>query len=226
MTSVPATRYRAEAVLFDLDGTLVDTLPDLAEAANRTLAEMGLPQRTLEEIATFVGQGINELVRRALGAQAADREVLERAQTTFRRHYAAVNGAQSRLYPGAWETLAALRDEGRKLAVVTNKAAQFTLPLLEKLGIAPFFATVVSGDTLPVKKPDPAMLTHALAQFGGVAPTAAVMVGDSRNDALAARALGMPVFLVTYGYSEGQPISEVPCTAYLDQLPEVINFLA
>jgi phosphoglycolate phosphatase len=222
-----AERYAAEVVLFDLDGTLVDTLPDLTEAANRTLVELGLPPRTQEEIATFVGQGIGELVRRALGAAvAADPAQLETALQVFRRHYAQVNGNDSRLYPGALETLETLRDAGRKLAVVTNKSSQFTLPLLERMGILSYFAAVVSGDTLPVKKPDPAMLRYALTQLGASSPTTAVMVGDSRNDALAARALEMPVFLVTYGYSEGQPIHEVPCTAYLESLPEVLNFLA
>jgi len=109
---------------------------------------------------------------------------------------------------------------------VTNKAEQFTRPLLEQMGIAPFFAAVVSGDTLPVKKPDPRVLTHALAQLGTTPPHEAVMVGDSRNDALAAQALGMPVLLVTYGYSEGQPIDEIACDAYLDRFDQVLHFLA
>lgn len=219
-------RYPGAALLFDLDGTLVDSLPDLAEATNRTLAELGLPLRDPEEIATFVGQGIGELVRRALGIAPGEApETVEAALTRFRRHYAAVNGARATLYPGVRETLEALQARGQPMAVVTNKAAQFTLPLLEKMGIAPFFAAVVSGDTLPVKKPDPAVLRHALAQLGGVPPVEALMVGDSRNDALPARALGMPVLLVTYGYSEGQPVPEIACDAYLDRFDQVLHFL-
>lgn len=222
-----ARKFPAQVLIFDLDGTLVDSLPDLAEATNRTLAELGLPPRAYEEIATFVGQGIGELVRRALGiAPEEDPEQVATALATFRRHYAAVNGSQATLYPGVMETLRALQEMDRPMAVVTNKAEQFTRPLLEQMGIAPFFAAVVSGDTLPVKKPDPRVLTHALAQLGTTPPHEAVMVGDSRNDALAAQALGMPVLLVTYGYSEGQPIHEIACDAYLDRFDQVLHFLA
>jgi phosphoglycolate phosphatase len=203
-------RYPAEAVLFDLDGTLLDTIADLAEGANRMLAEIGRPLRPLEEIHSFVGKGIPNLVRRCL--------------TEFRRHYAEVNGRHTRIYPGIPETLAALRAQGRRLAVVTNKAEAFTLPLLERMGMAAHFDAVVSGDTLPVKKPDPAVLFHACALLG-VQTSRTVMIGDSANDALAARAAGMPVLLVTYGYSEGMPVDSIDCDGLLSNAREALDRL-
>ncbi|AUM00729.1 phosphoglycolate phosphatase [Rhodocyclaceae bacterium] len=218
-------RYPAEAVLFDLDGTLLDTIADLAEGANRMLAELGRPLRTLEEVHSFVGKGIPNLVRRCLteNAQATEAEI-EAALPVFRRHYAEVNGRATRIYPGVIETLTALRAQGRPLAVVTNKAAAFTLPLLERMEIAGYFDTVVCGDTLPVKKPDPAMLFHACRLLGADAGRA-LLIGDSANDALAARAAGMPVLLVSYGYSEGMPVDSIDCDGLLSDAREVLDRL-
>jgi phosphoglycolate phosphatase len=218
-------RYPAEAVLFDLDGTLLDTIADLAEGANRMLAEIGRPLRPLEEIHSFVGKGIPNLVRRCLteNTHASEAEI-EAALPVFRRHYAEVNGRHTRIYPGIPETLAALRAQGRRLAVVTNKAEAFTLPLLERMGMAAHFDAVVSGDTLPVKKPDPAVLFHACALLG-VQTSRTVMIGDSANDALAARAAGMPVLLVTYGYSEGMPVDSIDCDGLLSNAREALDRL-
>lgn len=218
-------RYPAEAVLFDLDGTLLDTIADLAEGANRMLAEIGRPLRPLEEIHSFVGKGIPNLVRRCLteNTHASEAEI-EAALPVFRRHYAEVNGRHTRIYPGIPETLAALRAQGRRLAVVTNKAEAFTLPLLERMGMTAHFDAVVSGDTLPVKKPDPAVLFHACALLG-VQTSRTVMIGDSANDALAARAAGMPVLLVTYGYSEGMPVDSIDCDGLLSNAREALDRL-
>ena len=218
-------RYPAEAVLFDLDGTLLDTIADLAEGANRMLAELGRPLRTLDEVHSFVGKGIPNLVRRCLteNTQATEAEI-DAALPVFRRHYAEVNGRATRIYPGVLETLAALREQGRRLAVVTNKAEAFTLPLLERMGIAGHFDAVVSGDTLPVKKPDPAVLFHA-CRLLGVDAGRAVMIGDSANDALAARGAGMPVLLVTYGYSEGMPVDSIDCDGLLSNAREALDRL-
>jgi phosphoglycolate phosphatase len=218
-------RYPAEAVLFDLDGTLLDTIADLAEGVNRMLAEIGRPLRPLEEIHSFVGKGIPNLVRRCLteNTHASEAEI-EAALPVFRRHYAEVNGRHTRIYPGIPETLAALRAQGRRLAVVTNKAEAFTLPLLERMGMAAHFDAVVSGDTLPVKKPDPAVLFHACALLG-VQTSRTVMIGDSANDALAARAAGMPVLLVTYGYSEGMPVDSIDCDGLLSNAREALDRL-
>lgn len=210
-----AARFPVRAVLFDLDGTLLDTIRDLADAANLMLAELGRPERPLAQIHSFVGKGIPNLVRRCMTEDAeAGEDEIERAVSVFRRHYEAVNGRNTRIYPGIVETLEAMRGMALKLACVTNKAEAFTLPLLERTGLMPYFGAVVSGDTLPVKKPDPAVLHHACGLLGVAAPRA-LMIGDSANDALAARAAGMPVLLVTYGYSEGMPVDTIECDGLL-----------
>lgn len=218
--------YAVRAVLFDLDGTLLDTIADLAEGANRMLAELGRPPRPLAEIHSFVGKGMANLVRRCLTESArADEAEIDAAIGVFRRHYSAVNGLHTRLYPGVRDTLEALRARDLKLAVVTNKPEAFTVPLLERMGLAAHFAAVVSGDTLPTRKPDPAMLHHACAQLG-VGAAQALMVGDSANDALAARAAGMPVLLVDYGYSEGMPVDTIECDGLLSSALQVLDRIA
>jgi len=222
--SAPA-RFSPRAVLFDLDGTLLDTIADLADAANLMLAELGRPARTQAEIHSFVGKGIPNLVWRCMteGARATEAEV-ETAVAVFRRHYAVVNGASTTIYPGVLETLQTLRTRDLRLAVVTNKAEAFTLPLLERMEIAHYFDTVVSGDTLPVKKPDPATVRLACARLG-VTPTQALMIGDSANDALAAQGAGMPVLLVTYGYSEGVPVDTIECDGLLSNAFQALDHI-
>lgn len=208
-------RFPVRAVLFDLDGTLLDTIQDLADAANLMLAELGRRERPLEQIHSFVGKGIPNLVRRCMTEDAeAGEDDIARAVAVFRNHYARVNGRNTRIYPGVLETLDAMRGMDLLLACVTNKAEAFTLPLLERTGLMPYFGAVVSGDTLPLKKPDPAVLHHA-CELLGVAVPHALMIGDSANDALAARAAGMPVLLVTYGYSEGMPVDTIECDGLL-----------
>lgn len=218
-------RFAPRAVLFDLDGTLLDTIADLADAANLMLAELARPARSLAEIHSFVGKGIPNLVRRCLteSASASEHEI-DAAVTVFRRHYAVVNGARTRIYPGVVELLERLRGRGLPLAVVTNKAEAFTLPLLERMAIAHHFDTVVSGDTLAAKKPDPAMLHLACARLG-VAAGHALMVGDSANDAFAAREAGMPVLLVSYGYSEGMPVDTIECDGLLSSALELLDHI-
>ena len=213
------------AVLFDLDGTLLDSIPDLSEACRRMMAELGRPPHSLEAIRTFVGKGMVNLVRRCLveSGSAQDAEV-DAAVEVFRRHYAAVNGDATTLYPGVVPALEALAARGVPLACVTNKPAAFTEPLLARCGIADYFAVTVSGDTLAEKKPHPAPLQHA-CRLLGVAPAAALMVGDSANDAEAARAAGMPVLLVTYGYSEGRPVDSIDCDGLLSSLEDVLRHL-
>ncbi|QDF98717.1 phosphoglycolate phosphatase [Azoarcus sp. DD4] len=218
-------RFNARAVLFDLDGTLLDTIGDLAEAANRMLAELGRPLRPLAEVHSFVGKGLPNLVRRCLTENASATEAeIEAAIGVFRRHYTTVNGLGTRIYPGILETLAEMRARKLKLAVVTNKAGDFTRPLLAHMGIAHHFEAVVSGDTLPVKKPDPAMLFHA-CELLGVPAEEALMIGDSANDALAARAAGMPVLLVTYGYSEGMPVDTIECDGLLSNALQALDHI-
>ncbi len=219
-------RFQVEAVLFDLDGTLLDTVNDLGETANRMLADLSRPQRTLDEIRNFVGKGIPNLVRRCMteGSEASEGEI-EDAVQRFRQHYAEVNGSRSRVYPGVVEALDAMAARDLRLACVTNKAEAFTLPLIERMGIAKYFSVVVSGDTLPVKKPDPAVIRHACERLGTPAERS-LMIGDSANDALAARGAGVPVLLVTYGYSEGVAVDTIECDGLLSNALEALDYIA
>jgi len=218
----PNFPLRVKAVTIDLDGTLADTIPDLAAATNLMLRELGRPSLEVARIRDFVGKGIPKLVERALAGSVdgvAPPALVARALGAFERFYAEVNGRHSLLYPGVREGLQALRQMEMPLACVTNKSARFTIPLLEQLGLASFFGQVVSGDTLPQKKPDPAQLLHACREFG-IAPRDMLMIGDSLNDAQAARAAGCPVFCVTYGYNEGQDVRGLDVDAIVPSLIE------
>jgi phosphoglycolate phosphatase len=196
------------AVLIDLDGTLMDTAPDLAAAANAMRADFGLPALPVQRIAAFVGKGAEVLVQRALTDDPAGRASeadFARGRAAFYAHYHVVNGRHALLFDGVPQALHALRAAGLKLACVTNKPCEFTLPLLASMGIAGDFSAVVAGDEVAEKKPHPALLLEACARLG-VAPAQALMIGDSINDALAARAAGMPVVLVRTGYNEGESV--------------------
>lgn len=214
-------RFSVDAILFDLDGTLIDTVNDIAQSANRMLAELERPQRSVRQICSFVGKGIPNLVMRCMteGAVATEEEI-ETAIAVFHRHYTEINGRHATVYPGMIDLLKTLRDRKLPLACVTNKAEAFTLPLLERMGLAEFFDTVVSGDTLPVKKPDPSMLQLAVERLGARQP---LMVGDSANDALAARAAGMPVLLVTWGYSEGRSVDTLDSDGLLSNASDMLD---
>ena len=218
---------RVSAVTIDLDGTLADTIPDLAAAANTMLGELGRAALGLERIRTFVGKGIPKLVERTLADAFVDGVpggLMERALPVYERCYADCNGRHSALYPGVLEGLEALRGMGMPLACVTNKSGRFTVPLLEQLGLARYFEQVVAGDTLPKKKPDPAQFLHACAAFG-VAPRDMLVIGDSVNDAEAARAAGCPIFCVTYGYNEGRDVRELDVDAIVGSLFEATRLI-
>lgn len=211
------------AVLLDLDGTLLDTIPDLSAAANGMLAALGAPPLPVGDIATFVGKGTEHLVRRCLEdariGLPSDTAALAAALSVFNEHYHAVNGRESRVYPGVLEGLAAFREQGAALAVVTNKPTEFTLPLLERTGLSAWFDAVVCGDTCPRKKPDPMPLLHACAQLG-CSPQDALAIGDSVNDALAARAAGIKVLGVPYGYNEGIDIQTLDLDGIVSGIEE------
>jgi phosphoglycolate phosphatase len=209
-----------KAVTIDLDGTLLDTIPDLAAAANMMLAELGRPPLAIELIRTFVGKGIVRLVERTLAGDVdgvPDAALMARALPIFECHYVEVNGRHTTVYPGVQEGLERMREAGFPLACVTNKSARYTLPLLDKIGLARYFRTVVSGDTLARKKPDPDPLLHA-ATVLEIAPREMLMIGDSLNDTQAARAAGCPVFCVTYGYNEGHDVRDLDTDAVVDSL--------
>jgi phosphoglycolate phosphatase len=217
----------ARAILFDLDGTLLDSAPDLAAAANAMLVELGLPARDPAVIATYIGKGIPKLVERTFTGSldaAADPVLLARALPMYERYYAEESGRRSVPFPGVIEGLRALRDAGLPLACITNKAERFTLDLLQRTGLDGFFPVVVCGDTVVRKKPDPEPVLTACARLD-VRPADAVMIGDSANDVQAARAAGCPVWCVPYGYNEGRPVETLDCDAIVPDVAEAARRL-
>ncbi len=211
---------RFRAVLFDLDGTLLDTAPDLAAAANGMLSELGFARREPSAIATYIGKGIPVLVHRTLTGAfdgRAEQTLFARALAIFERCYAEESGRHSRPYPAVIEGLGRLQAAGFALGCVTNKAERFTLDLLRRFDLERFFACVVSGDALPRKKPDPLPILHACERLR-VAPSETLVIGDSANDVAAARAAGCTVWCVPYGYNEGRPVASLACDATVADL--------
>jgi phosphoglycolate phosphatase len=216
-----------KAVMIDLDGTMLDTVADLAVAVNLLLQKLGRAPLAESLVRNFVGKGIPNLVRRALvGALDGepDAELFERALPLYLDCYESVNGKHTVFYPGVREGLDAMKSAGFPLVCVTNKSARFTLPLLEQMQLADYFSSVVAGDTLPKKKPDPLPLTHACAQLG-IAPRDMLMIGDSLNDTIAARAAGCPVFCVPYGYNEGHDVRELDVDAIVETIFEASKLI-
>ncbi len=215
------------AVLLDLDGTLLDTAPDLAAAANAMLADLGRPGRAPEVIATYIGKGIPGLVHRTLtGALdgTAEASLFERALPLFERRYAEESGRRARPFPGVVDGLARIRALGLGLGCVTNKAGRFTQALLDGQRLARFFGCVVSGDTLPRRKPHPLPVLHA-CELLGARPAEALLIGDSSIDVLAARAAGCTVWCVPYGYNEGRPVEALESDAVVGDLVEAARRL-
>ena len=218
---------RVKAVMIDLDGTLLDTAKDLAVAVNLMLNQLDRPPLDETLVRTFVGKGIPNLVKRALAGALSgepDAALYERALPLYLDCYAGVNGKYTTLYPGVQEGLEALERAGFPLACVTNKTGRFALPLLRQMRIDAYFEIVIAGDTLPQKKPDPLPLTHTCRHFG-IAPAQMLMIGDSLNDAQAARAAGCPVFCVTYGYNEGIDVRELDVDAIVGSLLETTRLI-
>ncbi len=210
------------AVLFDLDGTLLHTVPELAHAANCMLAELGRPPLPEALIGSFVGRGIRRTVSSSLAGVRdgeVDPELLARGLAIFERVYSEHPGSRTEFFPGVMEGLERLHAAGMPMGVVTNKAGRFTLQLLEIMGLARFFGAVVSGDTLAVQKPRPEPLWHACAQLG--APVAETLfIGDSKHDVAAGRAAGCAVWCVPYGYNEGEPAQSLACDRMVASLAE------
>ena len=214
-------------ILIDVDGTLVDSVPDLAYCVDEMMRRLGRPPHGETRVRDWVGNGVERLVRRALVGQLdgePDDQDFERAYPIFIELYADNTSKRSRLYPGVREGLDYLKSRGYPLGCVTNKAARFTLPLLHDLGVHDDFGIVVSGDTLPVKKPDPAPLLHAARHFG-VEPSDALMVGDSKSDVAAARAAGFQIVCMSYGYNHGEDIRAYGPDAVIDSMAEFASFL-
>lgn len=218
-----------KAALFDLDGTLLDTAPDLALAANAMRVEFGLPLLREDVIASFLGKGLENLVRRVLaGSQqitdAPEHPPFDAALASFRRHYHAVNGDKAVIFDGVLNGLQALRSDGIQLAVVTNKPTEFTLPLLDQTGLRGFFPVVVCGDTCETKKPDPQPVLYACEQLG-VEPHEAVIIGDSVNDTLAGRAAGTAVLVVPYGYNEGRDVNSLDVDGIVPNVSAAVTWI-
>ena len=218
-----ATLRSPRMILIDVDGTLVDSVPDLAYCVDELMKALDRPVHGEAKVRNWVGNGVERLVRRALIGQL-DGEPPDadyaRAYPIFLELYAENTSKRSRLYPGIREGIDWLKSQGYLLGCVTNKAAQFTLPLLQDLGVRDDFAIVVSGDTLPVKKPDPAPLLHAAKHFG-VTPAESLMVGDSVSDVKAARAAGFQIVCMSYGYNHGVDIRTANPDAVIDSLVEL-----
>ena len=209
-------------IMFDLDGTLVDSVPDLSSAVQKMLAAMGLPLSNEDQVRVWVGNGAHQLVKRALVFAAPERAeaLFDEAFSLFMAFYAQGVAVDSCLYPDVKETLSVLHQQGITLAVVTNKPECFTYPLLKYLGIEEYFAYVLGGDSLAEKKPHPLPLQHLFEKMG-IRPNQALMVGDSVNDVQAARAAGCPVVAVPYGYNHGEPIE----SAKPDQVISSVSLL-
>jgi phosphoglycolate phosphatase len=229
-----------QAVIVDLDGTMVDTLGDFGEALNRTMTDLDLPPVTRSLIERTVGKGSEHLIRSVLAHQLALPEVTglsnvcsarnvevlyEPAWQRYQHHYRRINGEFSDVYPGVAEGLAALKRRGLPMACLTNKPLAFAQALLQVKALDGYFGWVFGGDSFERKKPDPMPILGTCAAMG-VAPAQALMVGDSENDAQAARTAGCPVALVSYGYNHGQPIAQVPHDLLLDSLLELESRLA
>ena len=220
--AAPVVALELDAVMVDLDGTMVNTLGDFAESLNRMLADLGLPAIAAEAIEPMVGKGSENLIRSVLahvGAKDVD-ALYPQAWQRYEHHYLALNGQFADLYPGVLEGLQALRATGLRMACLTNKPLSFAQPLLAAKGLDGFFDCVFGGDSFPRKKPDPMPLLETCKALGSQ-PARTLMIGDSSNDAQAAHAAGCPVVLMTYGYNHGQPITEVEALAYLDSLAQL-----
>jgi phosphoglycolate phosphatase len=220
MTLTKTARVSARAVILDLDGTLLDTAADLAAATNLMMIELGREPLSQATVASYIGKGVEVLVHRALGGSLdarVDHDLHTRGHDAFMRHYQVENGRHSRPYDGVVEGVAAMRAKGLRLACVTNKPKSFADPLLDHFGLAQAFELIVGGDTLPLRKPDPMPMLHVAQRFE-IDPLEIVAIGDSLNDALAARAAGMPVFAVPYGYNEGRDVRTLDVDAVFDSL--------
>ncbi len=216
------------AAIIDLDGTMVHTAPDFQVAINRMRADLGLAPLTVETVIDFVGKGSENLMRRVLAVDFDPDEVERRFQQAlagYQRHYLDINGDYSSVYDGVHEGLAAMKAQGLRLACVTNKPIAFARPLLEKTGLAGYFELVYGGDSLPKKKPDPLPMLTVCRDFA-LEPFEVVAIGDSSNDADAARAAGCKSLTVPYGYNHGQPVQSIDSDGIVATLFDAARLLA
>jgi phosphoglycolate phosphatase len=208
---------QVRSAIVDLDGTMVDTLGDFVVALNATLADLGLPAVDRSFVAETIGRGSEHLLRTTLSSVGADAALYGRAWDRYQQHYRSINGEYANVFDGVVEGLDWLSARGVALACLTNKPTAFAQELLARKGLARHFRLVWGGDAFERRKPDPLPLLKACEALN-TPPHATLMVGDSSNDARAARAAGCPVVLVTYGYNHGRPVHEVDADAFVDRL--------
>jgi phosphoglycolate phosphatase len=208
------------AAIVDLDGTLIDTIGDFVVVLDRVLDELGLPQVTRAFVEHTVGKGSEHLIRSTLAEVGAKDALYDDAWARYQRHYRAVNGEHSDVYPGVVEGLAALTARGWNLACLTNKPSAFAQALLRKKELDSFFGAVFGGDAFERRKPDPLPLLKTCEALGTL-PARTLMIGDSSNDARAARAAGCPVVLVSYGYNHGEPVAAVDADGVIDRIDQL-----
>jgi phosphoglycolate phosphatase len=211
-------------IIFDLDGTLIDSAADLATAINSMLAGYGCEPLSVPEVRRMIGDGVARLVERALAARHCEQADPAEAARIFMSHYESHATSLTTAFPGAAEALRTLRARGIALAVCTNKPARISAAILAKLGLARYFARVIGGDSLPFHKPDPRVLLALLEAFVA-APQSALLVGDSEVDAAAAQAASVPFVLMKHGYRRG-PAEAIPCVAALEKFAELPALVA
>jgi phosphoglycolate phosphatase len=214
-----------QAAIVDLDGTMIDTVGDFEVALALALADIGHRPVGRDFILRTVGKGSEHLIARTLAEVGAPAALFDAAWAAYQRHYLAINGQHSAVYPGVVEGLRALEAAGLRLACLTNKPGAFARPLLASKGLADHFGPVFGGDAFERKKPDPLPLRKTCEALG-VPAEHTLMIGDSVNDVLAARAAGCPVVLVSYGYNHGEPAASAGADAVvdrLDQLPALLG---
>jgi len=219
--SIRLRHSHLQAAIVDLDGTMVDTVGDFDAALNAMLAEHGLPPVDRAFIERTVGKGSEHLIRSTLAQVGAEPGLYDAAWARYQHHYLAINGQFSAVYPGVVEGLQALAAAGLVLACLTNKPTAFARPLLAAKGLHGFFAQVFGGDAFARKKPDPLPLLETCRALG-TRPAHTLMIGDSSNDAQAARAAGCPVLLVDYGYNHGRPVADAAPDAVISRLDAVL----
>jgi len=220
------TPVTVSAIVLDLDGTLLDTAPELSESANRMLRDMEYAPVSQELLASYIGNGISWLVKRALTGDmhaTPDAALYDHALPIFEKHYTELL-LQSKTFDGVIEGLDEMKAAGFRLGCITNKVERYTTPLLEGIGMAKYFEIVLAGDSLPEKKPHPLPLLHS-ADFFGVPIEKMLFIGDSLNDTIAARAAGCPVFCVPYGYNHGEPVESLELDAVIENLPAALPLI-
>ena len=213
-----------DAAIIDLDGTMVDTAGDFELALRLALADLGWPPVAPDFVSRTIGKGSEHLLTQTLAQVGAPATLYDQAFTRYQHHYLAINGQHSQVYPGVVEGLDALRSAGLKLACVTNKPTAFARPLLASKGLDGYFPVVFGGDAFARKKPDPQPLLETCKALGSL-PARTLMVGDSSNDAAAARAAGCPVVLMSYGYNHGEPAASAHPDAVFDSLADLPAWL-